>query len=334
MPYRHRSRAESLQANSFLSNKKFTSNSTSNYTHQKGNYMIAFQAFLEKLRKGLLRHYGEGCMVEIAEVQKNNGVRRMGIRIVQEDSNISPMLYAEELYKMYQDGRPLSEILSETVAIYEQYRIEGSVETGFIEDFSKMKDRILYRLVGYEKNRELLRTLPHIRFLDMAVIFYWSIFHDTFGSADILVKKSLCRIWQVGEESLAEAAKQNTPRLLPPKICDICDIMEVLSETKTEEEIRGNLYVLTNIRRHYGAACMLYGGILEEFAEKTGKSFYVLPSSVHEVLLAPYSEMISEQELCGMVRSINQTQVEPEEVLTDSAYFYDQEKQELRRLQG
>lgn len=72
--------------------------------------------------------------------------------------------------------------------------------------------------------------------------------------------------------------------------------------------------------------------MLEQIAEKFGSGFYILPSSVHEVILLPVTTEIrgSVAEMRSMVREINASDDVPEEeVLSDEVYYYDREGQEL-----
>lgn len=90
--------------------------------------------------------------------------------------------------------------------------------------------------------------------------------------------------------------------------------------------------VLTNEYRMYGAGCVRYKGILEQAAEQLGSGFYLLPSSVHEVILF----LSAEQEDCstgmlrGMVFEINRSDAfDEKDVLSDDVYYFDMNKNEL-----
>ena len=82
------------------------------------------------------------------------------------------------------------------------------------------------------------------------------------------------------------------------------------------------MYVLSNKSRINGASCILYKDILKDFAMVVDKDLYVLPSSIHEVILLPSDGTQESEQLKEMVREINQSQVEKEEVLSDSVYYY------------
>lgn len=62
---------------------------------------------------------------------------------------------------------------------------------------------------------------------------------------------------------------------------------------------------------------------MDQAAEKLGGDFYILPSSIHEILLVPDNGDKTADDLRDMVREVNATQVSPEEKLTDNVYHYD-----------
>ena len=99
-----------------------------------------------------------------------------------------------------------------------------------------------------------------------------------------------------------------------------------VDEGEEEEE---SLYVLSNKLRSFGAASMLYEGILEKVGQKLGENYYILPSSIHEVIVVPESKSPVKQDLEEMVREINETQVEEEEVLSDRVYYFSRKENRL-----
>ena len=89
------------------------------------------------------------------------------------------------------------------------------------------------------------------------------------------------------------------------------------------------LYVLTNKSRMFGAACMMYPGVFEQIVPELKGGFFVIPSSVHEVLLLSPENVFDREGLRALVREVNENQVEPYEVLSDNVYFYDSEKRKI-----
>lgn len=137
--------------------------------------------------------------------------------------------------------------------------------------------------------------------------------------------------WETDTAELFALARRNTRRLFPWECRTLEEVLDELDGPSVQEDgwIGLPLRVLSNDRRAYGAACLLYPGVLEGIAEKEGCSFYILPSSVHEVILLPDDGEIVPDELKKMVAEVNRSYVAAEEVLTDSIYYFNMQKKEV-----
>lgn len=285
--------------------------------------MNEFQIFLDKLQKELSEHFGNSYRITVTKTEKNNGAVRYGMTISNGETNLSPTVYVEELYRQYTEGKPLCEIVGEVLRVYEDVKVEKKMDVRLLTDFSRIRERIVYRLLGYEKNCRRLSDVPHIRFLDMVLVCYLIIGEEMPEDAAVLVTSGLCRFWGIDGEMLFALAEQNTPRLFPVRLLD----MRSLTGQK-----ESYMYVMTNQKAMFGAGCILYPGVPKRFAEKTGSSFYILPSSVHELLLIPDRLPFCAEKFGGIVREMNSRYVEPMEILTDSVYYYDKEKEKILLL--
>ena len=135
------------------------------------------------------------------------------------------------------------------------------------------------------------------------------------------------RQWNLETEELYEMAMRSVVRLLPAEFCSLPDMIRRITGIEVEA-IRGmqrecQMYVLTNSSKIQGAACMFYPHVLEMIGEILKEDFYILPSSIHEVIILPKSKGIAKEELDAMIQDINHTQVDTEEVLSDHAYLYE-----------
>ncbi len=89
------------------------------------------------------------------------------------------------------------------------------------------------------------------------------------------------------------------------------------------------MFVLTNSLRSFGAVCILYEDILFHIGNLLRENFYILPSSIHEVIIIPESQAPCKETLNEMIVEINESQVEREEVLSDHVYYYNREMKDL-----
>jgi len=200
-------------------------------------------------------------------------------------------------------------------------------------DFNKIKNGIFYRLVNTQKEKELLEDIPHMEFLDLSVIFLCTVTNNKKQKETILVYNAHLKLWDVSAEELYNAAQANTPVLYPHEIKAmrevICEILQEESPDTFDYEAcmkeladSAPIYVLSNMSRTGGASCVLYPGLVKNFAVSLCSDFYIIFSSVHECLLLPVEKFEEAGEIKSMIKEINETKVKEEEVLSDSLYLY------------
>lgn len=292
---------------------------------------MEYQDFLEQVKDSVQKRTGGGSSVRLASVLKNNRNCVEAMSILNGSGNVSPAIYMEPYYQQYLDGNSIDEVAEHIVEFHSRHAREGRYDLSFYTDFLQVRRRVVCRLVNYAKNRELLKQVPHRRFLDLAVVYYYKMEDHTFGDAGILVKNEHMEMWDADLEELDDAAMSNTARLMPYECVYIADMLKELTGIRIEEcdEAQLPMYVLTNTEKSFGAATILYHTILEALGERFGCDFFVLPSSVHECMLVPASEEFEPEKLREIVCEINEECVAEEEVLGDSVYRYYRETGEL-----
>ena len=292
---------------------------------------MEFTNFTTLVRNEVEKRAGENYHVKLNDVVKNNGIILRGITLMQDDSNISPTIYLNPYYDAYENGETtLGTVIDEVIDTYERNKVNRSIDMRFFLDYDSVKTRITYKLINTEKNKELLNDIPHIPFHDLSIVFQCLISGERFVNATILIHNVHLQLWKVNARELYERAMENTPILQGYDVTDMNTVLEEMrafeeiEDTEYEEDIQQQvpMYVLSNKSRVHGAACILYPDILKDFAAVVEKDLYVLPSSIHEVILLPAEGTEDSEQLKLMVHEINESQVEDEEVLSDSVYFY------------
>ena len=208
-----------------------------------------------------------------------------------------------------------------------------------INNWEAIKDNIFMEVVNKKRNENLLKEAPHRDFLDLSIIYRIAI--DINPDEDnaimsAIIKNSLMEIWGCNEDALFNIGITNTPKLYPTKTRKLIDILldafppEEIEKLK-EEHDGDNAYVITNDKCLYGATTILYA--LPCFAEEHNKSiFYVLPSSINEIIVIPVENVNTPDELKKMVWSINRFAVPEEKILSDSVYLYNNAKKSLIKI--
>lgn len=292
--------------------------------------------FAEMVKKELIKMVS-GCDVMINDVTKNNGVMLKGITIRKAGEHISPQIYLNDFYREYRNGRELKNICVQIQDIYDREKNNtiNNMHLPQITDFETIKDHIVFRIVNKERNQVQLQDMPYREFLDLAIIYCIALNMNN-GDGTVKISNDLLDWWCVDEQTLYELALKNTPLYSEGVITPLATIVSELlqkrnlldnenEETGIDwEEIGCMMYVATNSKNIHGATVILYPGVLQEASERLGySSLYLLPSSVHEFIILKADKATEPSELVQMVRDINSTEVQPEEVLSDNVYFYD-----------
>ena len=292
-----------------------------------------YQEFVGSVTGFLRESLPGGTRLQLIPLEKNNGIIMDGLSVRKEGKRVAPMIYLESYYREYLDGRSLRGICDQILECCEDSDFEEHFDVDFFREPERVRPTVAYRLINYEKNRELLQEIPHLPFLDLAVIFYSLLTDTPVGHATVLIRNSHLELWGKNTSWLYEAAKENTEKLLPKRLVSMEDMIYELSEGKQEPEYAGvPMYVLTNSRKSFGAACLLYDGVLGECFRRLEESYYLIPSSVHEVILIPASAVGDSRELCTLVQEMNRTQVRSTEVLSDTVYLYSEETRRLEMI--
>ncbi len=292
-----------------------------------------FHSFCEELIAQITVLVGEDYDVRIRHVVKNNGVKLDGVVILKKEENTAPTIYINEYFTQYQEGRSMNSIVKEIIQITmeEGEKIIPSIVPENLS-FDYMKNKIIYRLVNYEKNKSELEKVPHIRYLDLAITFHCLVKWEKVEIGTIRVNKEMMNQWQVTTKDLWELAKKNTPKLFPIQIRSMNEVIadllkqEVGSLPFDHESLQSEMYVFTNKSGINGASVLLYENAISNFASSNQTDFYILPSSIHEVILIPFQQNFSKKELNEMVNDVNSTEVPTEDILSNRVYIYHRNK--------
>lgn len=199
-------------------------------------------------------------------------------------------------------------------------------------NYEDVKDKIIIR-IGNEKLKEEKENVFFTRFLNLYVYYYVLVEKNNEHMKSFLVTKELVKLWEISKEDIYNTSILNTVRIFPLCLEKITDMLKKLVNKNDEiyEEISKEtfnppLYVLTNDSKIYGASAILYPDIKDTIYEILKEEYYVLPSSIHELIIVPKHFEQRSEELKEMVKTVNENEVLPEEFLSNSVYLYSKEK--------
>lgn len=203
-----------------------------------------------------------------------------------------------------------------------------------MNDYNAVKDSLTVFLTSAKINSGFLKTIPHGLIGDMAEIVGVSLEGHEGKTALRIVTYADLRNWGVSPDLLRADAERNTALKKPAELTPLAGMLKgLIPDADWEpEEGAAELLVATNRDAALGAAVITYPGFLKRIAGRLGGDFYLLPSSIHEVLVFRADPNVDEASLTEMVREVNRFEVPLNERLSDYAYRYDAESGMLLKI--
>ena len=308
--------------------------------------MMRYEEFIEKIKNEVEKKLDIGCHLKILRMRKNNGIMLDGLSLVESRKGVVeeliPVVYLNAYYVQMEGGMTLDEVVEDILESLKTVSSEDILWEENLNCYEHIQDKIVFRIINAELNKELLKNTPHIKFLDLAIVFYLYLYGTKGGQLTAMIHDNHINAWNCSVEDLWKAARVNTPKILPVKTEHMESVMkeiieENLGEDFDQEEVaallgadeKNGLEILTNQNEVYGAGCMLYENVLRNYANFVNSDLVILPSSVHEVLLFPDDGDVEYDDWRCMVTYINAEEVLPEEVLSNEVYRYIKETDQI-----
>lgn len=305
--------------------------------------MIDIREFIEKM-KSEVREYlpddvAENILIDDVTVVKMNDQKFHGITFKMPGVDAAPTLYVDEMYEAYKDGADFSYLVTEMANMYSASR--NAVAPPEVDlSYDNVRDKLTVRLLEKKRNREFLSTMPYVSVgHGLAVIADINMGEDRGGEWRIAVNNSVLESLGVDKERLFSDAMPNAKKYDPAELVDMTSALfspekdNLLDREKplSPDEV-GGMYVLTNSSGSLGAAALFYPDVKEKTAELLGRDYYILPSSIHEVIIVPDSPDINTRQLCDMVKQANRTVVDEKDILSDDVYHYSKDDRRLDKI--
>ncbi len=300
------------------------------------NENMLLKDFIETIKFELNAKMGSDYDIQATTTAKNNGLYLEGLCIKRKEDTVAPVIYMAPYYKDYREGRLILDIVENIILTFKDWDTKKPVVHSL--NWEQIKDKITVRLVNYELNKELLETVPYKEvFGDLVVTFHIVVESGSDGIKTIRIGNELFNSFPVSIDSLYEIALSNTAKLFPAVVRDMEDIIVDMldKDTGLSEEYqqfegamfllhnRTQMIVVSNRTGVYGATAILYPNMLKSIAEQTKSDLYILPSSLHEMILVPVKDKeMAAIDLNNMVYEVNQTEVEDDDILSNNAYVY------------
>mgnify|MGYP000003845791 FL=1 len=292
---------------------------------------MEYSEFLDKIGKSIKDYLPEeykDADIAIRHTEKNNGVQLDSLLIKKPGEMVLPAIHLNEFYTDI-PKKGINDVLEE-IAELRMQTVTNIPQLEDIKDFSNIKDKITFTVSSYDKQSpEYLAAHPHMRMNNLVMLYQIDCGMTSFSGEKFngraVITNEMMQYYKITQEQLHTLAVKNTPILNPPQLLDVEKMAYGIKDEiplNDGKKLGFGMYTLTNTEQFNGAAAMFYPGVLEQLAEKFGRNYFVIPSSVHEVIVVPEETGIEAEELQNMINAVN-PDVAPEEVLSDTLYEYD-----------
>lgn len=248
----------------------------------------------------------------VKEVEKANGVIMTGIEVPTAD-NVKAVFYVDKMYRDRIDTSEAIKTLLEKVKTDDNGR---RIDVDFITDFEQVKPRLKARLYNKLTKVDVYRSAAEYGFDDLIISAAVTVTMFDGSQASIKVNNQMLKSWNVTAEEVLQIAEDNARKAAT--ITSMFEYMKSLGQIPpfmTEDDVPP-MHILTNADMSYGAYSII--AKLDELKAMFPNGFYMIPSSVHEVLVVDVPADPSEVD--SMVQDVNMEYVNPEEVLSNHAY--------------
>ncbi len=316
-----------------------------------------FQDFCSGVLTAAARALPDAASPDIRTVLKNNDIEQSALCIRHRESGCSPIVYLEPYYQEYTCGRPFEEIM-EDILRYFQAPFHVPSLYRFIHELTDPAPYLYIRLIHLERNRRQLEDVPYEPYLDLAAVCELSVRCPDIEGTALIHRRHLLE-WDMSEEELFAAAWSNTihgriPSLKPveeplylyeealltlPLQEPLSEAARIQRQTLRSTYLRWSgmmnslplrLFALSNTKGLHGAACLFYPGVLGQISQAMEADLYVIPSSIHELLLTPADhDAETERLLTEILCEVNEEAVLPGEQLGSHIYYYDRDSGRL-----
>ncbi|MGE9908232.1 DUF5688 family protein [Lachnospiraceae bacterium SGI.231] len=273
-----------------------------------------------------------GVQVEIRPVEKLQGESYTGLSILPNDSPMAATLNLDAVYnQMVDQGKSFQEVADDLISHAADIIVDmPKIDVNDITNYDQMKNTLVVQVIPTDRNADMLEDIPHKNIEDMSLVYRMQIDQNENGTSSVLITNAMLKNYGVTVEQLhqdaMDAAVINNPATFRSMQEVLSDLMGMPADLMPPMD-GPQMYVASVENSLNGAGVIAYPDFMNQVAEQVGGDFFVLPSSVHEVLVIPDDGSIDRHDLESMVREVNASEVLPKDQLSDNVYHYDSQDQ-------
>ena len=263
----------------------------------------------------------DGALISLKKIMCNNGVIREGITISGRSGNTRPLLYLDDLYDKYREKGEMKKVAADILNEEGLYGVNITCVTEYSMD--RVLDNVYFKLVNRQMNRTKLGGVPHFDYLDLSGTYFVKIDDEHIKDGIVNIDNRLMSIWNADPEELHKRAVENTSERFPVRLESVAEYLGAGDELHDPQ-----LYLASSSAYVNGASVMAYPGFKDTLRKKFESDLYLIPSSIHELLIM-HPDETDPDHLKKIIRQVNDTQLKKEELLGYELYRYDLEENEI-----
>jgi len=301
--------------------------------------MLSYESFKTRVLSEFLDYMPEryvDCELEIRRVPKvNSCLTGIVIKPKKKGSFCGPTFYLERMYDQYRQCGSFEKVMANQ-AIYLEESLKYLPKDIMNLDIAGMKDKIVFQVVNTRDNSEMINLCPHRNIMDLSVVYRVIVNVDSEGVSGFLITNDIARAEDLTEPLLYSLARKNTRKLFPFRIERIEQtMMRMMRRYGAEDDDiesafcgmddtpdKERVYVISNKYEFFGANALLYREVIGKVAKNIGTDCYVLPSSVHDLVVLSTDVFNESAKLINLVKETNSEHVRVSDRLSDSIYLY------------
>ena len=300
---------------------------------EKGMENMDYESFKKEFTEDIkekLYEMGYGDVdIKINNIKKVNRDYE-AMNVVPEGGVMGVSFNLEEIFTKFEQSGDYDSVLKNTTSFVAN-GIDTAPKTDIdnLLNYEEMKNKLSIEVISAEANKELLLNIPHDRIEDLAAVYRFVLKSESTGKASILVSNEMMQKMGITHEQLKNDALYNAPIIRPAVIKGMNEVIKEIMGKEAYELANGtgnveeSVYVATVPDKDSGAGVLSYQNFMDQAAERVGGDFFILPSSIHEILIVKDDGEMKAELLRNMVQQINRTELMPEDKLSDNVYHYD-----------
>ena len=258
--------------------------------------------------------------ITVEKTIRNNDTEIEVLCIKHGTTGCMPNIHIDDLYEVYEKGENIDEIIDSVKETYircSRYTLPDLEKLrAFVENIDEAGSKIEFRLINADTNEKRLEDKPFKRFGEFALSYQLKVGTADNGFYVTLITNDMMELWNLNIDELHRQAVENMDPINNFVLQKLSDLLEIPDRT--------GMFVLTNKHKMNGATMIMFDEVRQKVGKYVGGDYYILPTSVHEVIIIPKRYTSDISYLTYMIRSANRDEriVRPDDFLSDNLYEY------------